>query len=83
MAKDEDNFSIQLLDTSEELHLFLKKDLKQVTHERKSLMPPFDEQAISKAELQDLLAYLQSLQLSQARALGPHQRPQPKGPTKY
>jgi cytochrome c oxidase cbb3-type subunit 3 len=83
VAKDEDNFSIQLLDTNEELHLFLKKDLKQVAHERKSLMPPYDEQTISKAELQDLLAYLQSLQLRQARGPGPHKGPQPAGPTKY
>ena len=92
VAKDEDNFSIQLLDVNEELHLFLKKDLKQVTHERKSLMPPYNEEAISQAELQDLLAYLQSLNLNQAwaeaapegpRAGASKKSPQAPGPNKY
>jgi len=41
--------------------LFMKSDLKEVIHERKSLMPAYDEQALSKIELQDLLAYLQGL----------------------
>jgi putative heme-binding domain-containing protein len=83
VAKDEDNFSIQLMDTNEDLHMFLKKDLKQVTHERKSLMPAYDEQAISKAELQDLLAYLQSLRLNQAWAGESKKGPQAAGPNKY
>jgi putative heme-binding domain-containing protein len=83
VAKDEDNFSIQLLGVDQELHLFMKKDLKQVTHEHKSLMPPYDEQAISKAELQDLLAYLQSLHPIQARAGESKKGPQSDGPNKY
>jgi putative heme-binding domain-containing protein len=83
VAKNEDNFSIQLLDVNEEIHLFMKKDLKQVTHERKSLMPPYDEQAISKTELQDLLAYLESLHSSLVRAAVPAKGPKTEGPTKY
>lgn len=61
IAKNEDTFSIQLLDTSQHLHLLLKKDLESVTHERKSLMPAYTEQVLSDAELQDLIAYLESL----------------------
>jgi len=61
VAKNEDTFSIQLLDTNQELHLLQKRDLREVRHERKSLMPAYSEQTISPAELQDLLAYLENL----------------------
>ncbi len=61
VAKNEDTFSLQLLDTHQQLRFFLKKDLKQVTHERKSLMPAYSEQMLKDAELQDLVAYLESL----------------------
>jgi putative heme-binding domain-containing protein len=61
VAKNEDTFSIQLLDTNQRLQFFLKKDLKEVTHERKSLMPAYSEQMLKPADLQDLVAYLESL----------------------
>jgi cytochrome c oxidase cbb3-type subunit III len=61
VAKNEDTFSIQLLDTHQQLHLFSKRDLKEVLHEHKSLMPAYSEQMINAAELQDLLAYLENL----------------------
>jgi cytochrome c oxidase cbb3-type subunit 3 len=61
IAKNEDTFSVQLLDTSQNLRLFLKSDVNEVVHERKSLMPSYPEQIISNVELQDLLAYLESL----------------------
>jgi cytochrome c oxidase cbb3-type subunit 3 len=61
VAKNEDTFSIQLLDTHQQLQFFLKKDLKEVTHERKSLMPAYSEQMLKPADLDDLVAYLESL----------------------
>jgi cytochrome c oxidase cbb3-type subunit 3 len=61
VAKNEDTFSIQLLDTRQQLQFFMKKDLKEVTHERKSLMPAYSEQMLKPADLQDLVAYLESL----------------------
>jgi cytochrome c oxidase cbb3-type subunit III len=61
VAKNEDTFSIQLLDTHQQLRLFLKRDLKEVLHEHKSLMPAYSEQMIKPAELQDLIAYLENL----------------------
>jgi cytochrome c oxidase cbb3-type subunit III len=61
VAKNEDTFSIQLLDTHQQLQFFLKKDLKEVTHERKSLMPAYSEQMLKAADLDDLVAYLESL----------------------
>ena len=43
------------------LQFFLKKNLKEVTHERKSLMPVYSETMLKPAELQDLVAYLEAL----------------------
>jgi cytochrome c oxidase cbb3-type subunit 3 len=61
IAKNEDTFSIQLLDTNQQLRLFQKRDLKEVLHEHKSLMPAYSEQMIDPVALQDLLAYLENL----------------------
>jgi cytochrome c oxidase cbb3-type subunit 3 len=61
VAKNEDTFSIQLLDTHQQLQFFLKKDLKEETHERKSLMPAYSEQMLKPTDLEDLVAYLESL----------------------
>ena len=61
IAKNEDTFSIQLLDTSQQLHMLLKSDLESEIHERKSLMPDYSKEMLSDMELRDLVAYLQSL----------------------
>jgi putative heme-binding domain-containing protein len=61
VARNEDTFTIQLLDTNQQLQLFQKRDLKEVVHERKSLMPAYSEQMMSPGALQDLLAYLETL----------------------
>jgi cytochrome c oxidase cbb3-type subunit 3 len=61
VAKNEDTFSLQLIDTNQQLQLLLKKNLREVTHERKSLMPAYSEDKLKPAELQDLVAYLEGL----------------------
>ncbi len=61
VAMNEDAFSLQLLGRDQELHLFLKKDLREVQHERRSLMPAYTEQMLGREALQDLLAYLTGL----------------------
>jgi cytochrome c oxidase cbb3-type subunit 3 len=61
VAKNEDAFSIQLLGQDDELHLLIKKNLADVRHERRSLMPAYSSEMLSDSELQDLLAYLSSL----------------------
>jgi cytochrome c oxidase cbb3-type subunit 3 len=61
IAKNEDTFSVQLMDMDQRVRFFLKRDVKEVVHERKSLMPAYTDQMIGTAELQDLLAYLESL----------------------
>jgi cytochrome c oxidase cbb3-type subunit 3 len=61
VARNEDTFSVQLIATDQSLQLFLKKDVKEVIHERKSLMPPYLEEALSASQLQDLISYLETL----------------------
>ena len=61
VAKNEDTFSLQLMTAREELRFFLKKDLKKVIHEHKSLMPTYVESVLGQSELQDLIAYLVTL----------------------
>ena len=61
VARNEDTFSVQLLATDQSLQFFLKKDVKAVIHERKSLMPPYPENTLSASQLQDLIAYLETL----------------------
>src|SRR5262249_20209961 len=39
VKKNEDTFSIQIMDEKEKLHMLLKKDLKEIKTPRKSLMP--------------------------------------------
>jgi alcohol dehydrogenase (cytochrome c) len=61
VAKNEDAFSIQLMDSREELHLWLTSDLKSVAHQRQSLMPAYSPGVISDHQLSDLVAYLAGL----------------------
>ena len=58
---NEDTFTVQIMDTSERIHSFDKKSLKSLRHENRSLMPPYGADVLSEADLQDLVAYLQSL----------------------
>lgn len=61
VAKNEDTFSLQLIDSNQHLQFFLKKNLREVTHDRKSLMPAYSEDMVKPAELQDLVSYLEGL----------------------
>lgn len=61
VLRNEDTFSIQIMDLSEDLHSYMKKDLREVIHEGKSAMPPSDENTLNKEQLRDLVAYLDSL----------------------
>jgi putative heme-binding domain-containing protein len=57
----EDTFTIILMDASEGLHSYSKKELRALRYSKTSLMPAYDEQALSPEQLQDLLAYLDGL----------------------
>jgi cytochrome c oxidase cbb3-type subunit III len=61
VARNEDTFSVQLLATDQSLQFFIKKDVKSVIHENRSLMPPYPVNVLSEPKLQDLIAYLETL----------------------
>ena len=58
---NEDTFTLQLMDQSERVYSFDKKSLKSVRHENRSLMPAYDAARLPEADLDNLVAYLQSL----------------------
>jgi alcohol dehydrogenase (cytochrome c) len=55
VTKNEDTFSIQIMDEKEQLHMLLKSDLKQIVHPNKSLMPT---PHLTAADLENVLAFL-------------------------
>lgn len=67
LVKNEDAFSIQIMDTRERLRGFRKADLRQLVRHEISLMPAYDAEAISDGELDDLLHYLRALRGSDSR----------------
>jgi putative heme-binding domain-containing protein len=58
VAKNENNFSIQVLGRDEKLHLVTSDEIKEIRHAEKSLMPVDAARRLSKDEFQDLLAFL-------------------------
>jgi putative heme-binding domain-containing protein len=56
---NEDTFSVQLRDLSQNFRMFRKQDVKEVVYDRKSLMPEY--KSLAPADLNDLVAYLVSL----------------------
>jgi cytochrome c oxidase cbb3-type subunit III len=58
---NEDTFTVQVMDTTERVHSLEKKSLRSLKHEDRSLMPAYPDTRLSAAELDDLVAYLQTL----------------------
>jgi cytochrome c oxidase cbb3-type subunit III len=67
VLKNEDAFSLQMLGSDNELHLFAREELREVVYEKKSLMPTDYDKRLTAEEFQDLLAFL-SRQASSAPA---------------
>jgi putative heme-binding domain-containing protein len=55
---NEDNFTLQMIDTREQLHLFEKNKLQSFEETRQSLMPAYDQKMLPEKDLQDLIAFL-------------------------
>ncbi|MBI4886763.1 MAG: c-type cytochrome [Acidobacteria bacterium] len=62
VKKNEDLFSVQIMDTRERIQGYLREDMRAVTNEKKSAMPAFGGDKLTDAQLDDLLTYLESLQ---------------------
>jgi putative heme-binding domain-containing protein len=59
--KNEDVFSIQVMDARERIQGYLKSNLQEVIYEKGSLMPPFAQARLSDGDLNDLVGYLTTL----------------------
>jgi putative heme-binding domain-containing protein len=66
--KNEDVFSIQVMDLRERIQGYLKSDLKDVIYEKDSLMPAFTAARLNDGDLNDLVGYLTSLRGADAAA---------------
>ena len=58
---NEDSFSLQMMDSAENLHLFEKDKLRSTQKTRKSFMPVYDTSTLSDQDLHDIIAYLISV----------------------
>ena len=61
IKKNEDVFSIQVMDTRERIQGYLKSDLKELVYEKTSLMPAFPASRLNDSDLNDLIGYLGTL----------------------
>jgi cytochrome c oxidase cbb3-type subunit III len=59
--KNEDAFSVQIMDTNERIQGYVKANLREVVNDTASLMPDFGPDTLNDRDLQDLLAYLGTL----------------------
>ena len=58
---NEDSFSVQIMDTSEQIHLLEKDNLKSFQKSRQSAMPTYGTDLLSDKDLKDIVAYLSSV----------------------
>jgi putative heme-binding domain-containing protein len=61
VALNEDNFSVQMMDSSENIYLLEKDKLKSFQKSRESLMPVYPPEVLSDKDLDDIVAYLVSV----------------------
>ena len=61
VRKNEDEFSIQIMDARERLQGFLKANLTELTMDKQSLMPVYGPERLNDRDLDDLLRYLSGL----------------------
>jgi putative heme-binding domain-containing protein len=61
VKKNEDLFSVQIMDTRERIQGYEKDKMKAVQDETYSPMPVFNRERLSDGDLDDLVRYLQTL----------------------
>src|SRR5262249_12870397 len=69
--KNEDLYSIQAMDTRERIQGFLKSDVREIVHEKDSLMPAFPASRLPDTELVDLIGYLSTLRKADTSSAPP------------
>jgi putative heme-binding domain-containing protein len=63
IKKNQDVFSIQIMDPRERIQGYPRSSLQDVIYEKTSLMPEYGPDRLSDAELSDLVGYLSTLRL--------------------
>jgi cytochrome c oxidase cbb3-type subunit III len=58
---NEDQFSLQMMDMTERIHLFEKDRLRSIQKSRESMMPSYNPTILSDKDLDDIVAYLLSV----------------------
>jgi cytochrome c oxidase cbb3-type subunit 3 len=58
VALNEDNFSVQMMDTNEKIHLLEKDKLLSFKKSRESMMPVYKPDILSDKDLDDIVAFL-------------------------
>ena len=58
VKKNEDMFSVQIMDSRERIQGYVRSDVRNVQNGQKSAMPAFPPERLSETDLNDLLAYL-------------------------
>jgi putative heme-binding domain-containing protein len=66
IKKNEDEFSLQVMDTRERLQGYLKENLAEVRIDKQSLMPVYGPDRLNDRDLDDLLKYLTGLRATDA-----------------
>lgn len=66
VKKNEDAFSIQIMDSRDRIQGYVKSNLRELVNDTTSLMPDFGSDKISDRDLDDLLAYLGTLRATDA-----------------
>lgn len=61
VALNEDNFSVQIMDQNEQIHLLEKDSLRSFQKSRESMMPKINADVLSDKDLDDIVAYLISV----------------------
>ena len=70
LARNEDNFSLQLQTLDGSFHLLMKSDLVALSHEHRSLMPSDYASRLSAQDIDDLVSFLVSGGAGQSRQTG-------------
>ena len=61
MTLNEDSFTVQIMDMSEQVHLLEKDKLKSFQKSRQSAMPKYGVDILSDKDLADIVTYLTSV----------------------
>jgi putative heme-binding domain-containing protein len=61
VALNEDSFSVQMMDASEQIYLLDKDKLRSFQKSRDSMMPTYTPELLSDKDLEDIVAYLVSV----------------------